>query len=67
MGLHEVIYEAETPAGRAFNVALIGLVLLSVLAVMLESVGARKGTTPTPSTANTARASCRARRRVSFG
>jgi len=39
-GLHEVIYEAETPAGRAFDVALIGLILLSVLAVMLESVGA---------------------------
>jgi voltage-gated potassium channel len=38
-GLHEVIYEAETPAGRAFDVALIGLILLSVLAVMLESVG----------------------------
>jgi voltage-gated potassium channel len=38
--LHEVIYEAETPAGRAFDVALIGLILLSVLAVMLESVGA---------------------------
>ena len=37
--LHEVIYEAETPAGRAFDVALIGLILLSVLAVMLESVG----------------------------
>jgi voltage-gated potassium channel len=39
-GLHEVIYEAETPAGRAFDVALIGLILLSVVAVMLESVGA---------------------------
>ena len=37
--LHEIIFEAETPAGRAFDVALIGLILLSVLAVMLESVG----------------------------
>ena len=36
--LHEVIYEAETPAGRAFDVALIGLILLSVLSVVLESV-----------------------------
>ena len=36
--LHEVIYEAETPAGRAFDVALIWLILLSVAAVMLESV-----------------------------
>jgi voltage-gated potassium channel len=40
--LHEVIYEAETPAGRAFDVALIGLILLSVLAVMFESVGAMR-------------------------
>jgi voltage-gated potassium channel len=39
-GLHEVIFEAETPAGRAFDVALIGLIILSVLAVMLESIGA---------------------------
>lgn len=35
--LHEVIFEAETKAGRAFDIALIGLILLSVLAVMLES------------------------------
>jgi voltage-gated potassium channel len=37
--LHEVIYEAETPAGRAFDVILIWLILLSVVAVLLESVG----------------------------
>jgi voltage-gated potassium channel len=37
--LHEVIFEADTRAGRAFDVALIILILLSVLAVMLESVG----------------------------
>jgi voltage-gated potassium channel len=37
--LHEVIFEADTRAGRAFDVGLIGLILLSVLAVMLESVG----------------------------
>jgi voltage-gated potassium channel len=36
--LHEVIYEAETPAGRAFDVALIWLIILSVAAVLLESV-----------------------------
>lgn len=36
--LHEVIFEAETRAGRAFDVALICLILLSVLAVMLESL-----------------------------
>jgi len=38
--LHEIIFEAETPAGRAFDVSLIGLIILSVLIVMLESVRA---------------------------
>lgn len=36
--LHEIIYEADTPAGKAFDVALIVVILLSVLVVMLESV-----------------------------
>src|SRR5687767_3207507 len=36
--LHEVIFEADTPAGRAFDIVLIGLILLSVMAVMLESI-----------------------------
>ncbi|MCY1079600.1 ion transporter [Archangium lansingense] len=36
--LHEIIFEAETPAGKAFDVALLWAILLSVLAVMLESV-----------------------------
>lgn len=36
--LHEVIFEAETPAGKAFDVVLIWCVLVSVAAVMLESV-----------------------------
>ena len=36
--LHEIIFEADTTAGRAFDVVLIGLILLSVLAVMLESI-----------------------------
>jgi voltage-gated potassium channel len=36
--LHEVIFEADTPAGRAFDVALLVLIVLSVVAVMLESV-----------------------------
>ena len=35
---HEIIFGAETPAGRAFDVALIITILLSVVAVMLESV-----------------------------
>jgi voltage-gated potassium channel len=36
--LHEIIFEADTPGGRAFDVALLVLILLSVLAVLLESV-----------------------------
>ena len=36
--LHEVVFEAETPAGKAFDVALIWAILLSVIAVLLESV-----------------------------
>ncbi|MEP7147585.1 MAG: ion transporter, partial [Acidobacteriota bacterium] len=39
---HEIVFESETKAGRAFDVALITLILLSVATVMLESVrGAR--------------------------
>ena len=36
--LHEIIFEAETPEGRAFDVILLLLIVLSVLAVVLESV-----------------------------
>ncbi|MDY0190179.1 MAG: ion transporter [Desulfuromonas sp.] len=36
--LHEVIFEADTPVGKAFDVALILCILGSVLAVVLESV-----------------------------
>jgi voltage-gated potassium channel len=36
--LHEVIFEADTPAGKAFDVALLLAILLSVAAVILESV-----------------------------
>ncbi|MBZ0135400.1 MAG: ion transporter [Planctomycetes bacterium] len=35
---HEVIFEADTPAGKAFDVVLLLLILGSILAVMLESV-----------------------------
>lgn len=38
--LHEVIFEADTPAGKTFDVALIVAILASVVAVMLESVAA---------------------------
>jgi voltage-gated potassium channel len=36
--LHEVIFEADTPAGKAFDVVLLLLIALSVLVVMLESI-----------------------------
>ncbi len=36
--LHEIIFEADTPAGKFFDLALLVLILLSVLVVMLESV-----------------------------
>ena len=35
---HEIIFEADTPAGKTFDIALICIILLSVVAVMLESV-----------------------------
>ncbi len=36
--LHEIIYEADTPAGKLFDIVLLIAILVSVLAVMLESV-----------------------------
>jgi len=36
--MHEVIFEADTPAGRTFDLALLVAISLSVLAVILESV-----------------------------
>lgn len=36
--LHEVIYEADTPMGKWFDLVLLIVILLSVLLVMLESV-----------------------------
>ncbi|MAP54371.1 ion transporter [Altibacter sp.] len=36
--LHTIIYEADTPLGKLFDVVLLILILLSVLFVMLESV-----------------------------
>lgn len=36
--LHEVIFEADTPAGRAFDVALLVAIVASVVAVSLESI-----------------------------
>jgi voltage-gated potassium channel len=38
--LHEVIFEADTPSGKGFDVLLIISILASVAAVMLDSIGA---------------------------
>lgn len=35
---HEIIFEADTPAGKRFDLVLLSLILLSVAAVCLESV-----------------------------
>ncbi len=36
--LHEIIFEADTPAGRAFDVVLLVAIVASVVAVSLESI-----------------------------
>ena len=36
--LHEIIFEADTPAGKFFDIVLILSILTSVLVVMLNSV-----------------------------
>ena len=36
--LHEIIYEADTPEGKLFDILLLVVILLSVLFVALESV-----------------------------
>ena len=38
--LHEIIYEADTPAGKLFDVLLLITILASIAVVMLESVPA---------------------------
>ena len=36
--LHEIIFEADTPSGKRFDIFLIVIILLSVMVVMLESI-----------------------------
>ena len=36
--LHDIIYEADTPAGQLFDVALLFVILLSSVLVMFERV-----------------------------
>lgn len=38
--VHEVIFGIDTPAGRAFDIALVAAILLSILVVVLDSVPA---------------------------
>jgi len=38
--LHEIIFEADTPAGKTFDILLIIGIVLSILMVMLDSVSA---------------------------
>lgn len=35
--VHEIIFEADTPAGKFFDISLLVLIVLSVITVMLES------------------------------
>lgn len=42
--LYEVIFEADTPAGKFFDVSLLVVILFSVALVMLESVPSIRGT-----------------------
>lgn len=44
--IYEIIFEADTPAGKRFDIALLVLIVLSIVVVMIESVpgvGARWG------------------------
>ena len=36
--LHQVIYESNTPAGKAFDVSLLVLIVASIFVVMLDSI-----------------------------
>jgi voltage-gated potassium channel len=36
--LHEIIFEADTPAGKLFDICLIIAIMLSIIAVMFDSV-----------------------------
>ena len=40
--LHEIIFGAETRTGKAFDIVLMVLILLSVLVVMIESIGSAR-------------------------
>ena len=37
--IHDIIYEADTPAGKVFDISLIIVIIISVVLVALETVG----------------------------
>ncbi|TFW31678.1 ion transporter [Massilia horti] len=41
--LYNIIFEADTPAGRRFDIALIGAIMASILVVILDSVPSIRG------------------------
>ncbi|RMF00938.1 MAG: ion transporter [Bacteroidetes bacterium] len=45
--IHEIIFEADTPLGRTFDVVLLVLISVSVLVVVLESVAPLQAKYPT--------------------
>ena len=36
--LHQIIYEADTPEGKLFDIILVWAIILSVLTVIIDSV-----------------------------
>ena len=40
--LHEIVFEADTAAGKAFDLGVLSCILVSVVAVMLESVASMR-------------------------
>ena len=36
--LHEIIFEADTPAGKTFDILLLLTIVMSIIVVMLDSV-----------------------------
>jgi voltage-gated potassium channel len=36
--LHEIVFEADTPAGRAFDLVVVALILLAILTTILETL-----------------------------
>ena len=37
--IHDIIYEADTPAGQVFDISLIIVIIISVILVAVETIG----------------------------